>query len=364
MPYVLSSGVRAPGTARRAHTPEREPAHAPREPDGALDVRDLDRPPGGPVEHRPVLDPPAVRRACRPAARRAPPRTRPPRARRWGSGAGRRRPARPVRRPAGRPPATAASTAVSRAPGPARDVVEPGRGPAVPAVAGATCGRPWRPACSRPGSRRSPGTPPTAPHTRAPTTASEVFSATDSTTARAIPSASSACGSRPHRCGSRARAAVDVAAPPGPARWPGPRGPAKCRRPPPRWRRRSARRRRRGDVRTARAATRGRARWRHRRTQRCAARPSRGGRATAPVPRQPAARPNAATGCPRRGSPSEQVAEKSGGGAVREDAIGTHRTQPTAVTDRRTGAGARCGSRAWRCVLTQGVHALVRRDRR
>lgn len=52
----------------------------------------------------------------------------------------------------------------------------------------------------------SPGTPASAPHTRAPTTASEVFSATDSTTARAICGPSRECGSRPHRCGSRSRA--------------------------------------------------------------------------------------------------------------------------------------------------------------
>ncbi|KDQ66453.1 hypothetical protein DT87_04235 [Streptomyces sp. NTK 937] len=52
----------------------------------------------------------------------------------------------------------------------------------------------------------SPGVPPSAPHTRAPTTASEVFSATDSTTARAMPGPSRACGSRPHRRGSRSRA--------------------------------------------------------------------------------------------------------------------------------------------------------------
>ena len=46
--------------------------------------------------------------------------------------------------------------------------------------------------CGIPLLIRTAGTPAAAPHTSAPTTASEVFSATDSTTARAMPSASSA----------------------------------------------------------------------------------------------------------------------------------------------------------------------------
>ncbi|GAB2884873.1 hypothetical protein GCM10027074_61780 [Streptomyces deserti] len=59
----------------------------------------------------------------------------------------------------------------------------------------------------------------------------------------------------------------------------------------------------------------------------------------------------------------EQVTEETGGGAVREDALGTHGLSP-----RKGGAGLGRGDsngrRAWRYVLTQGVHALVRRDRR
>ncbi len=77
-----------------------------------------------------------------------------------------------------------------------------------------------------------------------------------------------------------------------------------------------------------------------------------------------ALRPNAATGCPRRDRPEQQVAEESGGGAVREDAIGTHGvSRPSGRVEHASLAG-RLGSRAWRYVLTQGVRALVRRDRR
>ncbi len=47
-----------------------------------------------------------------------------------------------------------------------------------------------------------------APQQRALTTASAVFSATDSTTARAICASSRVLGSRPHRCGSRSRAVL------------------------------------------------------------------------------------------------------------------------------------------------------------
>ena len=46
-----------------------------------------------------------------------------------------------------------------------------------------------------------------APHMSVPVTASEVFSASDSTVARAIPSASSASGSREHSHGTSSRAA-------------------------------------------------------------------------------------------------------------------------------------------------------------
>src|SRR5690606_9244087 len=53
----------------------------------------------------------------------------------------------------------------------------------------------------------SPGIPATAPQNSGATDASDVFSATDSTTARASPSASSPRGSRAHRCGSLSLAA-------------------------------------------------------------------------------------------------------------------------------------------------------------
>ncbi len=130
----------------------------------------------------------------------------------------------------------------------------------------------------------SPGTLPTAPHTSAPTTASEVFSATDSTTARAIPSASSACGSRPHRRGSRARAASTSPASRARPTARASRASEVPRRPSRWWRRSGRRRRRQTGVRPRRRGP--RARRRPPRTGRCAARPTRGGPATAPVPRR------------------------------------------------------------------------------
>ncbi len=143
-----------------------------------------------------------------------------------------------------------------------------------------------------------------APHTSAPTTASEVFSATDSTTARAIPSASRACGSRPHRCGSRSRApsmspasrarpmacasrASEV--PPTTAQVAAPVSATDAT----------------AESRTARAA----------KAPSATAPPAHTTVCSAPHPRwsrhntrstAPAARPNAATGCPRRGSPSSR----------------------------------------------------------
>ena len=51
---------------------------------------------------------------------------------------------------------------------------------------------PWRPSCSRRGNPRTPGAPATAAHHAGATTASTVFSATDSTTARAMPGPSRA----------------------------------------------------------------------------------------------------------------------------------------------------------------------------
>ncbi|MGY3789261.1 hypothetical protein [Streptomyces antibioticus] len=63
------------------------------------------------------------------------------------------------------------------------------------------------------------------------------------------------------------------------------------------------------------------------------------------------------------GIAEQQVAEEAESGAVRVDAVGTHRLSRPCGR-----AGAWCGTstteRAWRYVLTQGVRALVRRDRR
>jgi hypothetical protein len=66
---------------------------------------------------------------------------------------------------------------------------------------------------------------------------------------------------------------------------------------------------------------------------------------------------------PAAGIAEQVVAEEAGGGAVREDAIGTHRLSRSLGRALRW-YGTSNGSRAWRYVLTQGVHALVRRDRR
>ncbi|CAM5405573.1 hypothetical protein STENM36S_05936 [Streptomyces tendae] len=147
----------------------------------------------------------------------------------------------------------------------------------------------------------SPGTPATAPHTRAPTTASEVFSATDSTTALAMPSASSACGSRPHRCGSRVRAAstspASRARPIAAASRASEVPPTTAQVAAPVSATRAA-----GERRTACAAA----------APRATAPPAHTAVCRAPQPRwsrhstcstAPAARPNTATGCPRRGSP-------------------------------------------------------------
>jgi hypothetical protein len=68
---------------------------------------------------------------------------------------------------------------------------------------------------------------------------------------------------------------------------------------------------------------------------------------------------------PPAGIAEQQVAEKAGGGAVREDAIGSHGVSPrSGGVEPSYSAERATGSRAWRYVLTQGVHALVRRDRR
>lgn len=201
------------------------------------------------------------------------------------------------------PPARTASAAVSRAPGqPAtssrRAEAHPYRryrSERCPTIASSvfTARNPIR-----------PGTPPRAPHTSAPTTASEVFSATDSTTARAICCASSAEGSRPHRCGSRSRAtsmSPAASAPPT----------ARASRPrevPPTTAQVAAAVRATeaaGRPRTARSAT----------TAAATAPPAQTTECSAPHPRwsrhrrcstAAAARPNRATGCPRRGSPSSR----------------------------------------------------------
>lgn len=206
-----------------------------------------------------------------------------------------------------------------------------------------------------------PGTPPTAPHTSAPTTASEVFSATDSTTARAIPSASRACGSRPHRCGSRSRAAST--------------SPASSARPmtrasrtselPPTTAQVAAETRATvaaGERRTARSATAPRAT-----TPPAAHDGVQGSAAPVVPPQQPldgtGGPPERGDGMPSAGIAEQQVAQKAGGGAVRVEAIGTHRlSRPWGRA--ATWCCTSTAERAWRYVLTQGVHALVRRDRR
>ena len=110
-----------------------------------------------------------------------------------------------------------------------------------------------------------------------------------------------------------------------PRRWPAPPGPARSRRRRPRWRRRSARRRRRGtDVRTTGAPTARAATAPPAHTAVCSA-----PRAAVVPPQHPF---HGAGGPPERGDrmpaarvAEQQVAEEAGGGAVREDAIGTHR---------------------------------------
>ena len=154
-----------------------------------------------------------AQRAAEPYAR-ARRRTPPPPARRsgWGGAAPSRRTTR--QRLRGDPPTSgaqsAASSAASRAPGQFSDVVEPRGGPAERGVALVCGGRPSRRACWRPGSGDARRAGDRAPQQRA-TTASEVFSATDSTAARAARPRRAPRGSRPHSEGSAARAPVEVA---------------------------------------------------------------------------------------------------------------------------------------------------------
>ena len=133
----------------------------------------------------------------------------------------------------------------------------------------------------------SPGTPPSAPHTRAPTTASEVFSATDSTTARAI-----CCRVQRLRV-----AAAQMRQPlPGQLDVPGGQRPADgarlaaqrgARRRRPRWRRRSAPPAAAGRCAYGAGGQRGGPRRAAGAHERCAGRPGRGGRATAGARRPP-----------------------------------------------------------------------------
>ena len=360
-----SARRRAAAQATGAGHAEREPADAPRQPCRPLDVLDPTARPA-PLSTGPVLDAPPVRQGPARAAPRAPPRTRPPRARRWGSDGG-ARPRRQARTaPRGVPVRRAAREHGGEpCPGPARRGRPAARRPSRTAgSAGERCPT----MASRVLTARkpsSPGTPATAPQTRAPTTASEVFSATDSTTARAIPSASRACGSRPHRCGSRARAAST--SPASSARSDGPglaheRGAADDG---PGGGARSARRRRRGSgVRRA-AARAPSAAAPPAHTSGVQRAPRLGGPATAPAPRLPrparTRRPDARGG-DRRASRSPRRPAAAPYAWTRS--ARTRLSRPSGSVRALLAGGPRSGSRAWRNVLTQGVHALVRRDRR
>jgi hypothetical protein len=68
---------------------------------------------------------------------------------------------------------------------------------------------------------------------------------------------------------------------------------------------------------------------------------------------------------PAAGIAEQQVAGQAGGGAVHEFTVGTHGFRPTLRLERPSYSQQEQNrSRAWRYVLTQGVRALVRRDRR
>ena len=146
------------------------------------------------------------RRWARRGAGPAPPRTRPPRLRRWEKGArvpGRARPGARLVLLGGAWPPPARRSAV---PGPRPWCRRGGRWPSRNCRSGPIGARPWRRACSRRGMASAPGAPKTAAQSAGATTASTVFSATDSTTARARPFASRPDGSRPTRAGSNVRA--------------------------------------------------------------------------------------------------------------------------------------------------------------
>ena len=148
----------------------------------------------------------SARRAGGPARPRRPPRPGP----RWGWGGAGRRAATRVSALRGAPPTSGAAAAASRAATRAGTAFATSSARAL-----AQPKRVWRvERCPTIASRvftarypSRPGTPATAPHSSGATTASEVFSATDSRAARARPSASRADGSRPQSDGSRRRAA-------------------------------------------------------------------------------------------------------------------------------------------------------------
>ena len=147
--------------------------------------------------------------AARRAARRARRRTRLRPGRRSGSGASRRRRARFARRRApslrrrGRRAPSARPSGERRASSSRRRAARPPSRSRRSARCGA---RPSRRACWPRGTRRRPPARAIAPQTSAPTTASLVFSATDSTAARQSCASSRPAGSRPHSDGSTARA--------------------------------------------------------------------------------------------------------------------------------------------------------------
>ena len=284
--------------------------------------------------------------------------------------------ARPVRHRAGRARRARSSSGGQPGAGPARHVVEPGGGPAEPPVAGrpvadhrvegvdgTEADQPGHAARPRP----TPGRPPRRRRcSRRPTRRRR---------GRSRPRPAPAGPGRTDAAAALARR-VEVPGVQRRRRRPAPRGPARCRRARPRWRRRSARRDRGA-----------------RRTRRSAARASPAAAPTAPpahtrVQRAPAAvvppqhALDGARGPPERGDrmpaagiAEQQVAEEAGGGAVREDAVGTHRVQADRARRYvRTPRGSRRavqgrwssnGGRARHGGMSSlRVRALVRRDRR
>ena len=192
-------------TAPAPRPPAERPATA--APTGARSSTSRSRPV---AQRRPDLELGArtasAHRAARPARRRTTPRRRP----RSGWDDGRRRDATPRTASRGRPADDGCADRHQNARHPGGEIVQRRRRIALrPNRIGhsaATGGRSSRRGCWRRGRPAAPGTPPTAPHSSGATCASEVFSATDSSAARASPRRPATAGSRPHSDGSRRRA--------------------------------------------------------------------------------------------------------------------------------------------------------------